>query len=152
ATDALEPFDAFDDEPAPPQYLWREPSPRFVAPPYRPDGGIALAGLPVLLGTMLGGALFLGWTISVIGQVYYPVLVFPPAAGLCLAGLGVLSGQLAQLRNPALGGFIGLCSATTAIAAMHYFDYQRTLDYLHARPQAVPEVLQERLTVDDRFL
>lgn len=112
--------------------------PRFDAEPYHPDGGFSVARLPILLGALLVVAVALGWLSSFIGQWFYLVLIYPMAVGAGLAVTGLWAGRVAQMRNPLLGGLIGLLSAAVAITAMHYFDYQRHIKKATAEVLAIP--------------
>src|SRR5262249_3477598 len=56
-----------------------------------------------------------------------------------------------RLRNTTLAGLLGLIAGTTAIAAMHFFDYREALHLWQAGSAGVPEVLREALEEDDGF-
>jgi hypothetical protein len=98
---------------------------RFAPEVYRSDGGFSAGGLPILLLSMWGAALALGWLASFIGQWFYLILLFPLGIGLGLVGVGVIVGRLTKMRSPALAALVGLISGIVAIVSMHYFNYQR---------------------------
>jgi hypothetical protein len=113
---------------------------QFVPEEYVPEGGFSAAGLPVLLAGLGAAAVGLGWVASFIGQWFYLILVFPVAIGLGLIGVGVLLGRLTKMRSPGLAVLFGLVSATLAIVAMHYFNYQRFLKQRDEVLKKVPDL------------
>jgi len=96
-------------------------------------------------------ALFLGWALSVVGRVWYVILLSPLALGAGVAAAGVLAVRLARLRNGLVAGSIGLAGALSALLFMHWLDYQRILWHVRHDPQMVPAVLGESLTRDASF-
>jgi hypothetical protein len=130
---------------------WQDTSPRFVALPYRAEGGCSLARLPLFVVTLLLGGLTLGWAASVLGQVCYLILLFPLAVGLALAALAAAACRRARLRNPTLAGLTGLAAGILAVLTMHTCDYQQTRRQLHTDPAGVPETVRQRLAVTDNL-
>lgn len=100
----------------------------FQPQPYQAEGGFNLEGLPLLLGALGGTALALGWLISFVGQWLYLIVVFPALVGVGLFVVGKVMACMAKMRNPWLGGLLGLVSAIVAMVANHYFDYLRFME------------------------
>lgn len=124
--------------------LGDEPTPRFVALPYRPEGGCSVLRLP-LLALLSLPAVGLGWLASTLGQSWYLVLLFPLGIGIALAALGALAVRLTKLRNPFLAGLLGLSAGGLAIVAMHFFDYQQARHLAGTGSAAVPDALRQQL-------
>lgn len=111
----------------------------FLSPqPYQPDGGFNLEGLPLLLGALGGAAVALGWLASFVGQWLYLIILFPLLVGLVLFWVGKEMGRFAKMRNPLLGGLIGLLSAIVGMGSNHYFDYLRFMEERNAIVSLVP--------------
>jgi hypothetical protein len=106
--------------PAPP-----DPTLRFEAAPYRPDGGCTPLGLAVLCGWTLAAAAGLGWLLSYVGQWVYAPVLFPALFGVILMFLGGCGSVLTKVRHVPAAVLVGLASGIVTMVAMHYFDYQR---------------------------
>src|SRR5262249_14907805 len=130
---------------------WPEPVPRFVALPYRAEGGCEPLRLPLPFLVVPAVAVGLGWLASVLGQAWYLILLFPLGMGMALAAVGALAIRWSRLRNTTLAGLLGLIAGTTAIAAMHFFDYREALRLWQAGSAGVPEVLREALEEEHSF-
>ena len=130
---------------------WSEPAPRYVALPYRAEGGCDPLRLPLPFLAIPAGAILLGWLASALGQAWYLILLFPLAMGAALAGLGAAVVRGARLRNTTVAALAGLIAGVTAIAAMHYFDYREALRLWRAGSVAFPEALGEALDADASF-
>src|SRR5262249_19488381 len=112
----------------------RSPSACFVALPYRCEGGVSFARLPLFLGGVILSGVALGSLASVVGQVCYLILIFPLALGMGLAGITILLGHLCHVRSPLLAGLIALASGALALGTMHYLDYRYTLAIVESSP------------------
>src|SRR5262249_48216378 len=130
---------------------WSEPMPRFVALPYRAEGGCDGARLPLLFLTAGTIAASLGWLASALGQAWYLILLFPLGIGMVLAVVGVTMVRWTRLRNPTLAGLAGLVAGITAIATMHFCDYHEALRRWRAGSVGVPQRLRDALDADDSF-
>jgi hypothetical protein len=127
---------------------WPEPLLRFVALPYRPEGGCSPGHLPGFFAVLLLGGMLVGWVASALGQIWYLVFLFPLGMGIALAVLGNAVCRWARLRNPTVAGLGGLLAGAAAILAMHAADHQAARRLIQARPDTVPALLRERLDED----
>ncbi len=130
---------------------WPEMVPRFVALPYRPEGGCDPARLALPFVAVPAAAAVLGWLASALGQAWYLILLFPLGIGMALAAVGAAAVCWARLRNTTLAGLAGLAAGATAIAAMHFCDYREALRLWRAGSVGVPQVLRDALDADDSF-
>src|SRR5207248_1013801 len=126
--------------------------PRFVPLPYRAEGGVRLARLPVFLAGIALSGILLGVLASVVGQVCYLILIYPLALGLGVAGLTILLGQLCCVRSPIAAGSAALCGGLLALVAMHSLDYRRTLAAAETAGFKLPAGLTSRLKNSSGFL
>ncbi len=122
-----------------------EPTPRFVPLPYRPEGGVNLARLPLFLGSVLLGGAALGALASALGQVCYLILIYPLAMGLGVAALTVLLGHLCQVRSPLVAGGVALAGGLLVVGAMHVLDHRRTMKLVETAPFKLPAEMVARL-------
>jgi hypothetical protein len=111
--------DEGDDEDRPqPRRKWR-----FDVKPYRPDGGVTVMGVVLMLGIECSAGLLLGLLSGFIGHWFYLVLLFPILIGGGLGGVGILGIRLGRVRNPLVGGLIGFlggCVASTSAMFVQY--------------------------------
>jgi hypothetical protein len=129
-----------------------EPTPVFVGLPYRPEGGVRPARLPLFILAVWSAGVGLGLLASFLGQFCYLVLLYPLALGLALAGFTVLAGHLAHVRSPMLAGLVALAGGLLALGAMHLSDYQRMLDVAEMEPFRLPAAMASRLRESADFL
>ena len=154
-----EPFEDPQSEPALPMgeetgeasLPWQDAPPRFVALPYRAEGGCSLLRLPLFVAALLLAGPALGWVASALGQVCYLILLFPLAVGLALAALAAVACRRARLRNPTLAGLTGLAAGVLAVLTMHVCDYEQTRRQLRAEPTGIPETVRQRLAETDNL-
>ena len=119
---------------------------RFVALPYRAEGGCSVLRLPLFFAALPAAGAALGWVASAVGQICYLILLFPLALGLALACLGAPMVRWARLRNPTLAGLGGLAGGVAAIVVMQACDWQATLRLVRVKPGKVPAAVRLRLT------
>jgi hypothetical protein len=147
--------------PLPPEEPPRVPLnlPHFKPDRYHPDGGFSASGLVALAGALALAAVGLGWLASFIGQWFYFVLIFPAAIGGGLYSTGWVVAKKLPMRNPVLGGVLGMLSGILAILAMHYSNYVRDIEKAvevlqPADPAQVKKLLKEKIHfgqyMDDR--
>jgi hypothetical protein len=109
--------------------------PRFETAPYQPDGGCPPAGVMLMLSTALAAAVALGWLVSLIGQWFYLILLFPIGLGAGVGAAGSWANARAKVRNVVAAGLIGLVAGSAAMVSKHAWDYQR---FLHQLDQEQP--------------
>jgi len=124
---------------------------RFPAVPYRPEGGFRLWGMIKLFSILAVGAALVGMLASLVGQMYYVILLYPLAMGIALAFIGYYAVNKAKIRNPALAGFAGLLAGMLAIVAMHFSDYKLALRNLQDTEAPIPGNVRFALTQQPRF-
>src|SRR5436309_6751999 len=98
--------------------------------PHRPDGGVPLRGMFLVLGTMLLVGLVLGVFCGWISQWIHLILIFPAAIGLGLGLAGALAVTRGQVRNTVFAGAAGFGGGVLAIVAEPYTEYQLFLQEL----------------------
>ncbi len=138
---------------------WEEPElpvpspepPRFAALPYRPEGGVRVARLPLFVGGVLLAGAGLGALASVVGQSCYIVLLFPLLVGLGLAALTILLCQLCQVRSPVLAGLFALAGGVGAVGTMHLLDFRHALRLVETDEARMSPDLVYRLRVTPEF-
>jgi hypothetical protein len=123
----------------------------FVALPYRAEGGVSLARLPLFVAGVVLGGVALGALASTVGQVCYLILIFPLALGMALAGITILLGQLCHVRAPLVAGLVALVGGALALGTMHYLDYRHTLAVVESAPGKLPTEMLRRLSDSPRF-
>jgi hypothetical protein len=102
--------------------------PRFEVASYRPDGGCPPVGFLLAAGISAAAALVGAWLVSFIGQWLYLILVFPLALGLAVGAVGAYGVKRGKLRSDWCASALGFLAGCLAMTAVHYFDYQRSLD------------------------
>jgi hypothetical protein len=111
---------------------------RFVALPYRAEGGVHPSRLPLFIVGVLASGVGIGAVASVLGQTCYLILLFPLVMGMTLAGLTIVLSHRCHVRSPLVAGMTAFVAGALAILMMHYLDYRSTLALVEGTPEQLP--------------
>ncbi len=103
-----------------------------------PPAGRASFRWPIFLAWLLGSLLHgvaVAWLAVVAGTYFHPLIIFPLLVGVGLGAITVAAMRVAQVANRRTVLLGTALAALVAVAAQHYFTYQKAWDHYHVAAQ-----------------
>ena len=99
------------------------PVPAFEARPYQASNGGSGLGIGLMMLAGLVAAGLIGVLASVIGQVFYLIILFPIVIGLGVGFPMAFAGKLAKVHSVPVATLVGLWCGVVAMFVMHFTDF-----------------------------
>ena len=116
---------------------------RFEVYDGRPDGAIPLPGAFLVLGSMIGVGLALGFVAGFVGRWFYLMLVYPGAVGAGIGAAGMWAIRVGKVRNPLFAVAASVLAGALAMLMIQYAYYLHFMDRVRLEQPALAPLLDQ---------